>query len=371
MTSRAPALDGLRGFAAAAVAIYHAILHNDLSLIDRVLYQPIQAAADSQNLWAKIALTIFHGETAVLIFFVLSGTVLSMSLQRRDGGNFFVTAWTFARNRVLRLYPPLVVCLLLMFALCQFNIPGLPHWDARALLDNALLLSTPIHGPSATLQAEMLAVPLILAAWLLRGVFGVAGLLLAFVYSVQALQNMPLMFGMPSMHVYAMFFMGGMLVAEPSLRGMLQQVPARAWWLVLFLAVFGRVLSGHHGAIAPVITAAICCSFLVGGLLHGQRSGLHRFLEGRFAQALGRVSFSHYLYTVPVQFILWGAWTNHLEASRAYPVTTGILVGLLSLLIAYPLAWASERWIERPFASFGRGRARGWQTDKNGPAAAV
>jgi peptidoglycan/LPS O-acetylase OafA/YrhL len=37
-------------------------------------------------------------------------------------------------------------------------------------------------------------------------------------------------------------------------------------------------------------------------------------------------------------------------------VAAGIAIGLLSLLITWPLAWASERWIERPFASFGRRR---------------
>jgi peptidoglycan/LPS O-acetylase OafA/YrhL len=352
---RSHALDGLRGLAAAAVAFYHAILHNDLTLIDRVLYQPIQAAPDVQHLMAKLALTIFNGETAVFLFFVLSGAVLSLSLQRRDSGNFLTTSWAFVRNRVLRLYPPLVVCLLLMFALSRFDIAGLPRWDARALLDNALLLSTPMHGPSDTLRAEMMAVPLILAAWLLRRAFGLPGLLLAFVYTVLSLQHTGLLFGLPTMHVYAMFFMGGMLAAEPSVRTMAQQVPPHSWWLVLLLALAGRILLGH-GAHAALITSALCCAFLVAGLLHGQRGSLQRLLEGRFPQALGKVSFSLYLYNVPVQFILWGAWSNLRDWPKAYPVAAGIAIGLLSLLITWPLAWASERWIERPFASFGRRR---------------
>lgn len=354
--NRSHALDGLRGFAAAAVAFYHAILHNDLTLIDRVLYVPLQAAPDSQHLLAKLALTLFNGETAVFLFFVLSGAVLSLSLQRRDSGNFPATAWAFVRNRVLRLYPPLVVCLLLMYLLCQFDIPGLPRWDARALLDNALLLATPMHGPSDTLRAEMMAVPMILIAWLLRRAFGLPGLLLAFVYAALSLQHMGLMFGLPSMHVYAMFFMGGMLAAEPSVLGMMQQVPPRSWWLVLLLAVAGRSVLGH-GAHAALITSALCCAFLVAGLLHGH-GALQRFLEGRCAQALGKVSFSLYLYNVPVQFILWGAWSNQLDWPKAYPVAAGIFIGLLSLLLTWPLAWASERWIERPFASFGRRASR-------------
>ena len=351
--NRSHALDGLRGFAAAAVAFYHAILHNDLSQMDRILYQPIQAAPDAQHLWAKIALTVLNGETAVLIFFVLSGTVLSLSLQRRDAGNFLVTAGVFVRNRILRLYPPLIVCLLLMFGLGLAGTPGLPRWDAQALIDNALLLATPIHGPSDTLRAEMMAVPLILAAWLLRRAFGLPGLLLAFVYCAMALQTPGLVFGMGQMHVYAMFFIGGMIAAEPSLRAVMESVPALAWCLVLLLVFAGRVILGH-GSHAALITSAICCSFLVSGLLQGRRGRLHVLLEGRFAQAIGKVSFSLYLYNVPVLFILWGLWINDSAWAKGSPVGAGLVVGVISLLITWPLAWASERWIERPFASFGR-----------------
>lgn len=358
MMNRSHALDGLRGFAAAAVAYFHAILHNDLTLMDRVLYQPVHAAPDSQHLLSKIALTLLNGETAVFIFFVLSGAVLSLSLQRRDTGNFLLTSAVFIRNRVLRLYPPLVVCLLLMFALGLLGTPGLPRWEPKALLDNALLLATPIHGPSDTLRAEMMAIPLILSAWLLRRLFGTPGLVLAFAYCAMSLQAMGMMFGMPQMHVYGMFFMGGMLAAEPSLRGFLQQVPSHAWWLVLAMAVAGRVIH-PHGSHSALIMSAVCCSLLVGGLLNGQRGSLQRLLEGRFAQSLGRVSFSLYLYNVPVLFILWGVWINDSAWAKGSPVFAGIVVGTLSLALTWPLAWASERWIERPFASFGNRRRAG------------
>jgi peptidoglycan/LPS O-acetylase OafA/YrhL len=33
-----------------------------------------------------------------------------------------------------------------------------------------------------------------------------------------------------------------------------------------------------------------------------------------------------------------------------------LLIGLLSLLLTWPLAWASERWVERPFSRLMRGK---------------
>ncbi len=353
--TRAHALDGLRGFAAAAVVIYHAILHNDLALIDRVLYRPIFGMNDSSDVWAKLVLTIQHGETAVFLFFILSGAVLRMSLERRNAGPL-ATVWTFTRNRVLRLYPPLIACVLLMFVAGKAGVPGFPNWDTQALLHNVTLYATPIHGASDTLQAEMLAVPFILLAWLLRRVFGLPGLVLALVYGIQALGFMPLAFGLPAMHVYLMAFFAGMLAAEPAARPLMQQVPAAGWWLALALLVFGRLLH-WHGSHTALITMVLAGALLVSGMLHGRPNSLSRILEGRFAQQLGKVSFSLYLFNVPVQFLIWGVFANQWQWAKAYPVTAGLVIGVASLLLTWPLAALSERWIERPFASFGKRRA--------------
>ena len=75
-------LDGLRGYAAVSVAIFHTILGMDETLIPRIVYGRISDFSDTYSWFAKIVLKLFSGETAVLIFFVLSGTVLFQSLMR-------------------------------------------------------------------------------------------------------------------------------------------------------------------------------------------------------------------------------------------------------------------------------------------------
>ncbi|MES2152509.1 MAG: acyltransferase [Pseudomonadota bacterium] len=351
-TPRSHALDGLRGFAAAAVVVYHAILHNDLALMERVLYRPIQAVASVDDLLAKLMLLLQNGETAVYVFFVLSGAVLHLSLDRRAGVHPVRLVAAFVRNRLLRLYPPLIACLLLMFAMGLAGVPGIPHYEPGALFENATLLKISMHGPSDTIKAEVLAIPFILAAWLLRRALGLPGLMLAFLYSILALDNPNLVFSLPSMNLYLMAFMAGMLAAEPQLRALMRQAPPSSWLLALAVLILAHAFQ-PHGSLPALIAMVMAAGFLVSGLLYGQAGALARFLEGRLAQALGKVSFSLYLYNVPVLFVLW-SWTGTLAWPKAHLVAAGLLVAAVSLLLTWPLAWASERWIERPFASFGR-----------------
>lgn len=351
---RSHALDGLRGFAAAAVVVYHAILHNDLALMDRVLYRPIQAAANVDDVLVKLMLLLQNGETAVYLFFVLSGAVLHLSLDRRASEPALRLGAGFVFQRLLRLYPPLIGCLLLMFAMGLAGVPGIPHYEVGALIENATLSKISMHGPSDTIKAEVLAIPFILAAWLLRRAFGLPGLMLAFVYSLLALDIPNLVFWLPNMNLYLMAFMAGMLAAEPMLRALMRQAPPSSWWLALAVLLLAHAFQ-PHGSLPALIAMVVAAGFLVSGLLYGQAGALARFLEGRLAQALGRVSFSLYLYNVPVLFLLW-AFTGPLAWPKAHPVAAGLLVAAVSLLLTWPLAWASERWIERPFAALGRAR---------------
>jgi peptidoglycan/LPS O-acetylase OafA/YrhL len=124
---RRNSLDGLRGWAAVSVAFYHAILHNDLSLIDRVLYQPIQVQSSLSDILSKVVLTVLNGELAVFLFFVLSGAVLRLSLDSKSDRPLPRVFVAFAAARIARLYPPLIACLILFFFLSRIGIVGFPR----------------------------------------------------------------------------------------------------------------------------------------------------------------------------------------------------------------------------------------------------
>jgi peptidoglycan/LPS O-acetylase OafA/YrhL len=351
-TARASALDGLRGLAASAVVVYHAILHNDLTLIDRVLYQPLQTAATPRDALTKLFLVLFNGEAAVFIFFVLSGCVLRLSLSRQGHLPAHRICMGFATARIVRLYPPVIVCMLFFFGVGHLGVPGLPVFTGQQLLANASLWSFPMHGPSLTIQSELLAIPFILTAWLLRRRFGPPVAVLAIVYGILAIDTPAMVFWLPNMHAYLIAFMAGMLAAEPRLKIMLIEAPGWAWWYVLAGVILCRTLE-PHASLPSLIAFVAVAALLVAGLLHGQRGTLHWLLESGPIQALGRVSFSFYLFNVPVLYAIW-AWSDRQPWIARYALESGLAVAVVSFGPTFILAWMSERWIERPAVIAGR-----------------
>ncbi len=65
------------------------------------------------------------------------------------------------------------------------------------------------------------------------------------------------------------------------------------------------------------------------------------------------MSFSFYLLNVPVLNLIW-AFTDRWTWASQYALELGLCVGLLSVALTWPLAVASERWIERPAIAAGR-----------------
>src|SRR5262245_49007924 len=194
--NRISALDGIRGIAAGAVVFYHSILHNDLSLVERVLPVPIQTLGSPRDIITKLFLTLFNGETAVFLFFVLSGCVLNLSW-KKSNGTIWIAATEFGIKRVLRLYPTVVVCMLLFYFISTLGIAGFPQFTLDSVWRNSLLYQITMHGPSSTIQAEILAVPFLIAVFALVRLIGPIAYGLAIVFALYAIDSPWLVFGLP------------------------------------------------------------------------------------------------------------------------------------------------------------------------------
>jgi peptidoglycan/LPS O-acetylase OafA/YrhL len=350
--TRSTALDGLRGIAALAVVFYHGILHMDLSMLDRVLYQPLQAMTNLRDFTTKIALLIFNGHLAVYIFFILSGCVLSLSLDRRSEQPPAFVAIAFMLNRAARLYPPVIACMLLFWALKFLPIAGYPSFNLWQVLQNGSLTTIAMHGPSSTVQAELLAAPFIFAVWLSRRYLGPLAVVLSLTYAALSLESGPMVAYLPNMHAYLIAFVCGMVVAEPQVRMLVANIQPTAWWGFIFVLLFCRAFHPQSSLVGLLVMTGLA-SVLVAGLLHGAKGALTNFLESGPIQALGRISFSFYLLNVPMLYLIW-AFTDRWDWTKSYALESGLVVGALSVAMTWPLAVLSERWIERPAIRAGR-----------------
>lgn len=143
-------LDGLRGLAALSVVFFHFTLR----------YGQLFGAPD--GLWFDFP----RGDYGVHLFFMLSGFVIFMTLDRTRSARDFIVA------RIARLYPAYWAAMLLTFAVVA--IAGLPGQEVgvRDLLVNFTMIQSLLDVPHVdgaywSLQAELLFYAAMLLLWML------------------------------------------------------------------------------------------------------------------------------------------------------------------------------------------------------------
>lgn len=320
---RVVALDGLRGFAALIVVVFHymAMLYPHW-VPDFSSAPPLLSDTPLAVLW--------NGPFAVSIFFVLSGYVMAAAAERRHR-NLVENILT----RYLRLALPVVASVVLAWALLtllpdaarslaaqqanpsdwltfthQAPVPGL----GAALQDG--VLSNFISGQSAfnnvlwTMQVELVgSIFLFIVYWL-----GAQSIALRFL----ALAAVAVL-GLLVLRDAYLCFVTGALLYEARKTDLLRRLPAWVGPLALVLGVLlgapgagfaqrwgldmlpDRLQPGNAWGLVPVIAASL---ILLGVLLLGR---IRRLFEFGPLQWLGQVSFALYLVHVPLLYtvIAW------------------------------------------------------------------
>ena len=348
-----PAVTGLRGVAALWVMLFH--LYDLTHRVD-VSLGPISLAP-----W------LTSGYLGVDLFFVLSGFLLAPAFidpARRAAG-----LWPFWRNRLLRVLPALWVQLAILLAILALWGEGLPPPSEIAahftLTFNLWRNESSINGVYWSLPIEWnfyMVLPLLAFAFqggARRASWGV-------------LLYLALAIGFRLLCVWAVHRYGadGVALARwiTQLPGRLDQFAfgmAGAWlllrhppsarlartlaWLGLIAALALAALASELGSFVGQLrmpwvwlyNALIALAFaaLVLGAAGDPRGAVARGLQWRPLAWLGMVSYSLYLWHAP---LLHGFAQVFQRAAGAVDV---VLLAAGSLA----LAWASYRWVERPF----------------------
>lgn len=118
------------------------------------------------------------GNSMVTLFFVVSGFVLTLLLDRMKESAKPGISVQFLISRIFRIYPA-VIAIVLGFALIEadFIQDGVANRPLSDTLLNALLYQSSMDWPSWSARVEVAGTPIILMAWLLRERFGYQALL--------------------------------------------------------------------------------------------------------------------------------------------------------------------------------------------------
>jgi peptidoglycan/LPS O-acetylase OafA/YrhL len=154
-TGHIGSLDAVRGVAALLVCLFHAttITYQGSAIVD----------------WRSFPGSLINGHGAVVMFFVLSGAVLRISLARR-ACNDRPWATDFLIARAFRIYPAVIAAILLFAVVALIFRGGTP--DIGTIVRNALLLEITQLGNFWTLQVEVVGSVLVLLAFALERRFG-------------------------------------------------------------------------------------------------------------------------------------------------------------------------------------------------------
>jgi len=341
-------MDGLRGYAAIAVVIFHSILDRDPTQNQRIVRPTIQEAHGLYDVVTKLVFMVVSGETAVVLFFVLSGAVLFESLKQRHAGPV-ATAIGFSVRRLLRLYPTFFVSL--AGCLGAFAVAGAFSSEAGHFWPNAALYDFSVLGASWTLQVEFLAVPFILVGYWCYRRFGVAGIAAAYAIFATALCAPWLRVHLVYYQRFLSCFALGLLVPTGLGAAVARLLPAMAWPAVLVAMLASRHVMGLHwwSMDAEQVLAAL----LVTLLFYGRAGGLGRLFDRGVSQYLGRMSYSLYLFNV-IFLILADHWTRGLGVARRHPLEWGLLLSVPIVAAAIVTAHFAEIGLERRSIALGR-----------------
>lgn len=340
MENRIGHIDGLRGVAILAVMLYHAFSR----------WAPAMPYGD------HYAHAFGWGWLGVELFFLISGFVILMTLDKCDG------FWRFMGKRWLRLFPAMLVCSLLVFITAPLTnrpggvpglerlVPGLTFVDAKwwAL----------VHGPDSlegsfwSLYAEMKFYLLFGFGYFLTGrKWAIAGLVGGFLgYWATGPSRLPgLHYALFMLDVpyWAWFASGSLFYAFARDRRPMMLVAALAVGAAAAIAPVPGVGDLPYMIFSPLLGLLVVALFAAALMV----PLVQQVMSSRVLLFVGTISY-------PLYLIHENAMVGMIRMlGRAFPGTPGLMMPILPVAILMLAAWVVATKCEKPLAEALRSRA--------------
>lgn len=331
-------LDGLRGLAAFVVVVHHAFLVSP-GLADSYQGQRAQLTGGWWLTHTPLHL-VWDGPAAVIVFFVLSGFVLTLPFLREQPA---LTWRSYYPRRLVRLYVPTIASVLVAVAtVLVFGRAQASSWwisdhelqlTAKLLAQDAVLLfgTSSLNSPLWSLRWEVffsLLLPLYVVAarrWLaLPGIVAC----LALIHYAES----------DYLHLLPVFALGSFLAAgRHDIARWAPRLP-RAVWPALLVVAFACLNSPWYPVTIPPERALTAAGALLLVAVFAWWPGVKPVATHTIVQWLGRISFSLYLVHEPIVVSI-------AQLTRSASPWVSIA---LSAPVALAVAAAFYRWVEVP-----------------------
>jgi peptidoglycan/LPS O-acetylase OafA/YrhL len=348
-------LDGLRGSAAVAVVYVHYLFYSELSSRPG------------------------GGQVGVLVFFVLSGYLITRALLRGSSDDLDSVASVyggFVRRRLLRLYPALIGVVVIGAPAMAYVGPenaGLALRGALVVLAQLMAFfylshQMPLEAwlPTWSLSVEWifyLTWPLLLLAAIRRGVgartlrrFALGSAVLLYLISMplspRSFYLLPPA-NLAVMLVGAALALGHAMRAEGRPAGRDAGIADLAFLLFVAMVALPSDVSGSVLYRVSFFPVAVVAAYVVIDERPGTGGIARRILESRPMTTLGLVSYSLYLWHLPVLWIVWWGLPDLSPAARC-----GI-----ALVAVVPVVFLSFTFLEKPWLMAPGGREASTRPD--------
>jgi len=350
------------------VALSHSLLVLTVDGIDNIWFATFSDLAGVQSYITRFLLIFLNGGAAVIVFFVLSGYVLGLSLDKHSLGiqrtiNFYV-------KRVFRLYPAHIVVLLgivasmlLFYEYSVFEAGSAWYglWyqtaiDGTRVYKNLALMHVDLNHIAWSLQVELAGSLFLPFAYLLARKVGL-GLnflvLAALVFLSYRSSNLFLIF------LYC--FYAGLILPQvhQQFRAALSESSGNILLLTGILTLcFGFTLAGPQSLFGRVLIETVGSMIIIAYLINSANaeSWFNRFLARDVINRLGRYSYSFYLlHFIVLYWIAYGMFhVVSAELLSAVPLLFGVGMALVSVPLTFFLSGKVYWFVEVPMIKVGK-----------------